>query len=223
VCPLPPPEVCGEFYKSHAVVIGTVISEQKVDRIAAGMIDGWSYELNVTKVLRGPATNPLWVYTENSTGRLRLQVGTTYLLFAEEYEDKLLISNCGNSRPISEAQDKIRQIEEIGKASDGTIEGRVVSYLPYPPGGWKGLEAVRVLATGADGVHSVVTDREGWFHITVPSGTYRVRAEGPPPTVVLDLSYDDSDNLVIEKGGCGQLWFVGDAPSGIERRHDFKW
>jgi hypothetical protein len=219
-CPLPHPKVCAEFYKSEAVVIGTVASEEVVDM---GDVDGWVYRLNVTRVFRGAATDELSVFTENASARLPLRVGGTYLLFVHEYEGILEITSCGNSVPVSEAAEKIKELEEIAKASNGTIEGRVVSYLPAPRGGWKGLEAVRVVATGENGVYSVVTDRDGWFHITVPTGTYRARAEGPPPTVCLDLSYDDSDDLVIEKGGCGQLWFVGNAPPGIERSHDFKW
>jgi len=222
-CPLPPPKVCGEFFKAKVVIIGTVTAKQKVDRPGEGLIESWAYQLSVTRVLKGLAADPLMVYSEIGSAELPLQVGSSYLLFVEEYKGSLLIYSCGNSRPISEAQDKIRQIEEIGMAANGAIEGRVVSYLPAPRGGWKGLEAVRVVATGDTGEHSVVTNGDGWFHIAVPPGTYQVRAEGPPPTVVLDLSYDDSDNHVIEKGRCGQLWFVGDAPPGIERSHDFKW
>jgi hypothetical protein len=136
VCPLPHPKVCAEFYKSQVVVVGTVTSEELIDM---GDVDGWLYRLKVAKVYRGAITDELSVFTENASARLPLRVGGTYLLFAKEYEGKLQITSCGNSLPISEAQDKIRQIEEIGKASNGTIEGRVVSYLPAPAADGKGL------------------------------------------------------------------------------------
>ena len=172
-CPLPRPKVCGEFFKAKVVFIGTVTSKQKVDSPGEGLIESWAYQLNVTRVLKGPVADPLIVYSEIGSAELPLQIGDSYLLFADEYKGNLLISSCGNSRPMSEAQDRLRQIEAIGTASNGTIEGRVVSYLPAPRGGWKGLGAVRVVATAENGVYSAVTDRDGWFHITVPTGTYR--------------------------------------------------
>lgn len=94
-CPLPHPKVCAEFYKSRAVVIGTVVSEEAVDM---GDTDGWLYRLNVTRVFKGAVMDKLSVFTENASARLPLRVGLTYLLFIHEYAER---NGSGTGSPLT--------------------------------------------------------------------------------------------------------------------------
>jgi hypothetical protein len=91
---------------------------------------------------------------------------------------------------------------------EGSVRGRLVSVggpagaQPDPAAG-----AVRVLGANGDVVSTGVTDAEGWFVLSVPSGTYRIVGrssayQGGAEDCVAssDLVVDDSavDGIVVE-------------------------
>jgi len=201
VCPKPDPKVCGEYFKSDAVFVGSVVSQMTVPP-QGNSYDGWLYRLRVSKVFRGSVGDTVEVFTENSSGRFPLDVGSEYLLFATLGQGRLEIDNCGNSGLLAETMEKIREIERIGNSADAVIEGHVASRPD-----WKGVPGIRFLVRGKEATHSAVTDHNGWFRMTGPPGTYSVRAESARVTP-FDLTYDNPDRLVVRKGGCSQMQFV---------------
>ncbi len=200
-CPQPDPKVCAEFFKSAAVFVGTVVSQRTVPP-GGDFYDGWSYRLRVHRMFRGPGRRIIDVFTENSSARFPLEVGREYLLFARKSNGRLEIDCCGNSGQLSEVKDKIREIEQLAKASSGAILGRVAYQ-----GLGTGVDKIRVVARGAGKTYTAVTDRDGWFRMTVRPGRYSVLVKSPDVSAY-DLSYDDPSDFVVPRGGCAQLQFV---------------
>src|SRR6266566_2048824 len=205
VCPQPQPIICAEFFKSDAVLVGTVVSETAVPG-EADFIEGWTYHVGVSRAFRGPTVPTIDLFTENDSGRLRLKVGRQYLLFANRREGKWAIGGCGNSRLLKDAQGLITQIDQVGKGSSGKIYGRIVS-LPSQIG----VSGVEVVARGATDIYRAVSGADGSFHITVRPGKYSVVVESAQVSPY-DLSYDDPSNFEVRKGGCAQLQFISTAP-----------
>jgi hypothetical protein len=144
---------------------------------------------------------------DEAGGRFPLQKGHTYLLFAYKEEGILEIDNCGNSAELSEAGEKIRQIENVlanmKSASGGDIGGRVVGQQDV------GASGITVTASGGGKKYSGVTDQNGRFHIHVPPGKYVVWPETSKCIVTpYDLSYDKEDHVRIERGSCAELQFL---------------
>ena len=138
VCPKPDPKVCSEFFKSDAVFAGRVESQRTVPATGSDY-DGWVYQLRVHRVFRGTLGDTVDVFTENSSGRFPLEMGRKYLLFASRGDGRLVIDNCGNSALLSEATETTRDIERLGKASSGEIEGHVASRPA-----WKGVAGIHL-------------------------------------------------------------------------------
>lgn len=209
VCLQPHPRVCTEFFHSDTVFVGTVISIRNWPPDSE-LIDGWFYRLRVTKVYRGPSKRIIEVFTENASARFPLEMNHTYLLFASKSGGRLEIDCCGNSAELGEAGIAIREIERVLKdiraAPGGDIGGRVVL---SPFGTDKGIAGISVTARRGTQTYSAVTDKDGWFHIQVLPGVYVVSPESSNWVVTdYDLSYDRSDHVVIQRGGCAELQFL---------------
>jgi len=206
VCPLPTPKVCNEFFKSDAVVIGTVVAQQDVAAIDR-FDDGWIYRIRVHHTFRGPKQGELSVFTENNTGRLPLIVDHEYLLFADLVGDRLEITNCGNSGLAAERTIEIHAIENL--TSDATrIEGHVAARPE-----WVGVRGARFEIIGAGRKYSTVADEGGFFSVEVPPGSYAISAESGG-IAAFDLSYDDPKHLTVQRGQCAQVQFVTDQRPG---------
>ena len=201
VCPKPDPKVCGEFFKSDAVFVGTVLSE-RIDGGDYNSITGWTYGLRVERVFRGPSLKTIAVFTANDSARYLLELGRQYLLFAShEGGGQWVIGGCGNSGLLSDVKTKIREIEDVRKSTSGAIESRV--------GLNTGLGGIRVVVHGSGKTFAAVTDRNGLFRMTVPPGRYSAKIE-TSRAHVFDLSYDDPSDFIVPKGGCAQLQFTAD-------------
>jgi hypothetical protein len=206
VCLRPHPRVCSDFFRSDAVFVGTVIS---VRAWPMGEVSGWCYRIKVTRWYRGSRRESLDVFAENSSARFPLEKGHSYLLFAYKEEGRLTIDNCGNSAEISHASKAIEEIESLtrtlSEARTGDIRGRITETSPDDPG----VSGVSVVAHSDGKRYVSVTDREGWFHIEVPGGTYVVTPETSAwSTKPYDLSYDAPQHVRVPNGGCTELYFL---------------
>ena len=204
VCPKPDPKVCSEFFKSDAVFIGKVESHRTLPP-KGSYYDGWLYHLRVRRVFRGTLGETVDVFTENSSGRFPLQVSREYLLFASQGEGRLEVDNCGNSSLFSEATARIPEIEKLGNASTGEIEGHVASRPT-----WSGVPGIQVSVRGEGRTYALVTDQNGWFRMTVEAGRYSIQVVSSHVSP-FPLSYDDPDGFVVPRGGCAQVQFIVEA------------
>jgi len=199
-CLQPEWKICSEFFKRDAVFIARVLSETTVRSQSGLYDDGWVYRLRVTKVFRGSLGAVAEVFTENSSGRFRLEVGKDYLLLATLREGRFEIDNCGESGLFTERSKTIREIEGIAKASDGVIEAYVESRER------KGVAGVQFEVRGKETAYIAVTDGSGRSRLNVRPGTYSVKAVAA--SVLLIPSYEDPDRIVVSSGGCAQLQFI---------------
>jgi hypothetical protein len=205
VCSEPAPRVCTEFFDSDAVFAGTVISMRTVRE--EEFTEGWSYRLHVEKSFRGPTGPVIEVYTGNDSARYPLEKGRKYLLFARSFKGKLHIADCGQPKNSGFLKDSAGVIDQINQIRDTKSGGEVAGRIGRENG--PDFAGVRIVVEGTNGRFEGATDTNSWFHIKVPEGRYRVRAESPDHVFVAwDLSYDNPDHIVVHRGGCPQMQFV---------------
>ncbi len=206
-CPKPDPTVSCEFLDADAVFVGTVASARSVPPRGEDL-GGWLYGLTVQELFRGPRTTTIEVFTENSSGRLPLEVAKQYLLFADEFDGRLTITNCGNSAEVSKAQNAIRELRGLQIPKDAAIEGRI-SFSGIPDSGTH-IPGIRITVRGDGRIFEVTSDREGWFHLNVPPGKYSAEVQQIPHWTITqyDLSYDNPSKFDAREGHCSGLQFV---------------
>lgn len=200
-CSAPPPKVCSAYFQADVVVRGKVLSVQRD-------ADFIHYEVSVEKAFKGPQQPVMSFDTGNDSGRLPLDVGFEYVLFAYRNEDRLELT-C-NELPLS-VPAKVavvsHEIEQLqaSKATVATIEGQVLTanYSAPSPG-------VAVVATGADGVHKATSNSEGLFSMSVSPGLYRVDVDPKvaEQTIYSEI-YTNPKALRLAPGQCAQLQYAG--------------
>jgi hypothetical protein len=200
-CAAPPPKLCSAYFQADVVLRGKVLSEQRDEEYTR-------YRIKVEKTFKGRPSPLRSVYTGNDSGGFYLDMGKEYVLFAERRENRLIIG-C-NEQSLSEANTAVTS-EEIGrlqasKSASATIEGQFVAAsdfsLPMP--------GVSVTATGADGIHQVVSDSEGLFLIQVPPGRYRVEVDpAVAEQTIYNLGYTNPKSISLAPGQCAQLQYQG--------------
>jgi hypothetical protein len=197
-CPRIKIYVNNEYFKSRFVVVGQVLSE-KTELDGDGFLVLTDYRVKVLKTYRGSHQQTLIIRSENDSGRFPMQKGQKYLLFVRVFESHFVIDNCGNSGPLSDAEDTIDVIKQISKAGPyGEIEARVLSVNE--------VAGIRFVARSGKIILAGVTDKDGWLHLRVPPGVYKLTARSPKYLLTsFDLNEDQPGHLVVHKGGSVQL------------------
>ena len=209
LCNVPRPRlVCAEYFQSKAVVIA------KLDGVTPVKDDyddltGTYYSTTAEKLLRGQVPRTFRIYEANDTGRSKFdwKTGSSYVLFLRQQTQNgsWTIDGCGNSGPSNSKQSALDQIDMLDPNSNrARIQGAVggVSFA-FP------LAGVQIEASGPGGVISAQTDAIGKFDMRVAPGKYQVRALSPGKTFEPDgRTYENPDDLVLEKGACAQVQFV---------------
>lgn len=119
VCLKGHPSIAEEYADSQSVFIGKVTSIQDVPESGA-YYDGHNYTVQVQEVFKGNPTNTVVIFSENSSGRFPMSVGSTYILFVYYELGRNQVSNCGNSGLLSEKQDVIQAVRQLKQNKDGT-------------------------------------------------------------------------------------------------------
>jgi hypothetical protein len=206
-CPEPKPTVSCEFLNSDAVFVGKVISARAISP-RGKQLDGWLYDLSTQELFRGSRTQVIKVFTENSSGSFPLDVGKQYLIFADELDGRLTITNCGNSALLSNAQDAIRELRSLEISEDAAIEGRI-SFSGIPDSGTH-EPGIEVVVRSDTGTFRATSDRNGRFRLHVPPGKYSAEAQQTARwnIVPFDLSFDHPNHFDARKGHCSALQFI---------------
>ena len=119
VCLKGHPSIAEEYADSQSVFIGKVTSIQDVPE-SGDYYDGHNYTVQVQEVFKGNPTNTVVIFSENSSGRFPMSVGSTYILFVYYELGRNQVSNCGNSGLLSEKQDVIQAVRPLKQNKDGT-------------------------------------------------------------------------------------------------------
>jgi hypothetical protein len=108
------PSVDNEYKGSKAVLLAVVAGQRNVPEASDGFfLEGTAYRLKIERIFHGKLANSPEVFSENSSGRFPMVVGSKYLLFIHEEDGRLLVNNCGNSGLASERGAELRAIERL--------------------------------------------------------------------------------------------------------------
>ena len=87
-----------EYQQSQYVLIATVKSESAVpEGRVPGDLEGTDYHVAPTVVFKGAPPSDLALFSENSSGRFPMEIGSQYLLFVLRAGSNYAVDNCGNS------------------------------------------------------------------------------------------------------------------------------
>lgn len=114
-CLLDDYSVSAEFSRSTVVALGRVASERQIsEQKDSGVLEGVIYTVRVDELFRGHAGKTLTVFSENSSSRLLMQGGQTYLLFLYSQSGRLSADYCGNSGLSTNKQSVLNQVRALG-------------------------------------------------------------------------------------------------------------
>src|SRR5215831_9171194 len=90
------PAVAEEYKRANAVVVATVLTERLIPSQDNAFYDGTLYRIRVDSVFRGNLGNKAEIFSENSSGRFPMTVGSKYLLFTYTGNGRMQVDSCGN-------------------------------------------------------------------------------------------------------------------------------
>jgi hypothetical protein len=132
----------GEEYRgSKAVVLARVVGQREVPETGDGFyFDATIYRIRIERAFQGSIDADAEIFSENSSGRFPMVVGSKYLLFIYERHDRLLVDYCGNSGLLSRRGKELRELERLAgrhRAVVPTLSGSPVFMPPALRGaGW---------------------------------------------------------------------------------------
>jgi hypothetical protein len=201
------PRVCAEFFGSDEVFSGVVVSERDWYPPDSDLDGRTYYKLKVETVYRGTSQEFIEVYSENNSGRLTLEVGHEYLLFARANAGQLQIWCGGNSGELKDSSGTVSEISRVQAGMKSALGGNIgglVQLSDNEP--HEGIAGLRIVINGNGHAYVTRTNSEGRFHVHVPAGQYVARVESAKWSVRTDdYAYEDAEGFRVEKGGCADL------------------
>jgi hypothetical protein len=101
-----------EYRQAQFVFVGVPVSDWP-DPGIDGWIAGDFYRLKVQRVFGGAPLDYVNLFSENSSGRFPMNVGTPYLVFASFCGDRLYAYSRGNSGTLREKQRLVAEIVQL--------------------------------------------------------------------------------------------------------------
>jgi hypothetical protein len=115
-CLLPDYSTRAEFVRSEAVLVGSILSERNLPGSDETDTPGGTFYLvKVLETLRGTPGSAVEIFSENSSGRFPMHIGTSYLLFLYKQQGLLSADYCGNSGPVADKADVLREARQLAK------------------------------------------------------------------------------------------------------------
>jgi hypothetical protein len=101
--------VSKEVKASQAVIIGTVVSSRQVPQ-SWDTLDGTDYVVHIDQKVKGKQSGEITIFSEHSEDGFNLQAGKQYLLFLTNNNQHWVVNTCGNSGPMDEESNVIKQM-----------------------------------------------------------------------------------------------------------------
>jgi hypothetical protein len=120
VCLKGHPSIAEEYADSRNVFIGKVAAIKAVPE-SGNYYDGHNYTVQVQEVFKGNPAKPIVIFSENSSGRYPMVVGSTYLIFVYYELDHYQINSCGNTGVLPDKEDAVLAVRRLGKAQRNPI------------------------------------------------------------------------------------------------------
>lgn len=124
-CP-PPASVKAEFFSSDIVLTGKVVAESDLTekQTPGDWSSGENYTVAVTKTYRGHVGKTVTVFSEDSSGMVPMDVGTTWLIFAvalpAQFGGKHVYQiDCGGSSGLlADRQKELLRVKQLAMRDD---------------------------------------------------------------------------------------------------------
>jgi hypothetical protein len=102
-----------EYKQSDAVIIGTVESSRPVPQ-SWDTLDGTNFVVHIDQKVKGKQSGEIIIFNEHTDdGGFRLDIGKQYLLFLTNNYQHWQVNKCGNSGPLDEAGDVVKQLAHM--------------------------------------------------------------------------------------------------------------
>jgi hypothetical protein len=211
-----PGSACQEFSRVDAVFVGRVISIQNTTE--SPNFGSRRVEIAVIEAFRGVTTGQAIVRTYPANGAscgYPFVEGETYLVYAYQPEaGRLVVTNCGRTRPAAKAADEIAYVRELSRPparATARVSGQLQTMIwpPAPATSSDAFPKVRLTAAGPAGSFSTVSNTRGEFVLEgLPLGRYELKPDPAPGYEVQPITLD-----LQHAGACGPthvtLWHDG--------------
>jgi hypothetical protein len=104
-----PMPVSKEMSESEVIILGTVVSSHQVPQ-AWDSLDGTDYVVHIDQKVKGKPSGEITIFSERTDDAVNLESGKQYLLFLNNNYQHWVVNKCGNSGPIDEKRDVIKQM-----------------------------------------------------------------------------------------------------------------
>jgi hypothetical protein len=115
VCVFGNPTVAEE-YRLRRVFVGTVVSERYEPPTKYFDQEGTTYTVRVDEPIKGQLQRTIRIFSENSSARWPMQVGTKYLLFVYRDSGRAIVDSCGNSEVYTASSLQLREVRRLKAA-----------------------------------------------------------------------------------------------------------
>ncbi len=106
-----------EYNRSEAVLVGSVLSDRNMpESDKTDTPGGTFYLVRNLETFRGTLGRTVEIFSENSSGRLPMRMGTSYLLFLYRQQGVLSADSCGNSGRLANKAGKLREVRQLAKS-----------------------------------------------------------------------------------------------------------
>jgi hypothetical protein len=107
------PSVAEEFKAAKAVIVARVVREHDVPEARDGFWnEGKMYTVKIELTFRENLGDEADLFSENTSGRFPMVVGSRYFLFVSRLHDRLIVDYCGNSGLLAKRQ---KELQEVGR------------------------------------------------------------------------------------------------------------
>ena len=220
ICPFPEGRTRTQFTRSEVVLIGTILSKRGINQEGkpANDIDPFGdaeylcYRVKAEQIFRGTTKNEYEICEGNDSSRMGLQIGQTYLLLIEKEGNGMLLGACRdaiNSRDPNYSQ-KIDEVKEVIWNVKAKEDGDILGFVGLTEGNAShGLGGIHFAVKCKGIVRTVVSDKDGWFNLRVPSGLYSIEPIDSNYQIEVSIySPDHPDRIDVQVAGGGEISFV---------------
>lgn len=117
VCVNGNPSIEQEYSNSQSAFIGKVIKKKHIPE-SNDYYDGDEYTVQVQESFKGQPKNPIVIFSENSSGRFPMVLGSIYILFVYDELGRHHISNCGNSGLLGEKGNVVLAVRSLKQITE---------------------------------------------------------------------------------------------------------
>jgi hypothetical protein len=166
----------------------TTVFVGTVEAVTGGMPQPIVTTFSVSKAYRGALEQRAVVSGDGTNCDIPFAKGVTYLVYAQEHAGALLTHKCTRTRPLSNAGEDVRYLDNLTTGRpQALVYGDVFRGIKQPDGSAARqalFEPLEVVAVSARGRRSVVTDQWGPYQIVLAPGDYELWVErrGKPVT-----------------------------------------